>query len=217
MPAVRSTRAGPVYSGYSQPTPERSGYLFAQVRWLTRRPWPGSSVGTSVRLKIGRSAVRPRPWPLSEPQVIALVTCGFVRLGVRSPMTANGRETPGLTASCPELGHELGHGYRCGASLMRSGVGTSWSAGHDVYRPAAERRRRRKCSAGTLCAWRRKGMGLGHRARSISSTTAALSTGYPLSHLPVKATPRPRQSPRLVVRRGSGRWRRGRLGVRGRG
>ena len=24
---------------------------------------PGSSVGTSVRLKIGRSAVRPRPWP----------------------------------------------------------------------------------------------------------------------------------------------------------
>jgi len=116
-----------------------------------------------LRREIGRSVVRPRPWPLSEPQVIALVTCGFVRLGVRSPMTANGRETPGLTASCPELGHELGHGYRCGASLMRSGVGTSWSAGHDVYRPAAERRRRRKCSAGTLCAWRRKGMGLGHR------------------------------------------------------
>jgi hypothetical protein len=28
-------------------------------------PWPGSSVGTSVRLKIGRSAVRPRPWPPS--------------------------------------------------------------------------------------------------------------------------------------------------------
>ena len=26
---------------------------------------PGSSVGTSVRLKIGRSAVRPRPWPPS--------------------------------------------------------------------------------------------------------------------------------------------------------
>src|SRR6476646_5327066 len=26
-------------------------------------PRPGSSVGTSVRLKIGRSAVRPRPWP----------------------------------------------------------------------------------------------------------------------------------------------------------
>src|SRR5699024_3532030 len=25
---------------------------------------PGSSVGTSVRLKSGRSAVRPRPWPL---------------------------------------------------------------------------------------------------------------------------------------------------------
>jgi hypothetical protein len=27
------------------------------------RTRPGSSVGTSVRLKIGRSAVRPRPWP----------------------------------------------------------------------------------------------------------------------------------------------------------
>jgi hypothetical protein len=87
------------------------------------KAWRGAwwdTSGRSVRLKIGRSAVRPRPWPLSEPQVIALVTCGFVRLGVRSPMTANGRETPGLTASCPELGHELGHGYRCGASLMRT-------------------------------------------------------------------------------------------------
>ena len=39
---------------------------------------PGSSVGTSVRLKSGRSAVRPRPWP---PQVAAGQTtslaCGF--------------------------------------------------------------------------------------------------------------------------------------------
>ena len=30
---------------------------------LTQHERPGSSVGTSVRLKIGRSAVRPRPWP----------------------------------------------------------------------------------------------------------------------------------------------------------
>jgi len=114
------------------PRRKRSGYLFAQVISFDQQARPGSSVGTSVRLKIGRSAVRPRPWPLSEPQVITLVTCGFVRLGVRSPMTRMNRETPGLTASCPELGH----GYRCGASLMRSGIGTSSSAGHDVYRPA---------------------------------------------------------------------------------
>ncbi len=32
-----------------------------------RVPRPGSSVGTSVRLKIGRSAVRPRPWPPQIP------------------------------------------------------------------------------------------------------------------------------------------------------
>ena len=30
------------------------------------RPGPGSSVGTSARLKSGRSAVRPRPWPPSR-------------------------------------------------------------------------------------------------------------------------------------------------------
>ncbi len=30
---------------------------------------PGSSVGTSVRLKIGRSAVRPRPWPPPKPRI----------------------------------------------------------------------------------------------------------------------------------------------------
>ena len=35
-------------------------------------PRPGSSVGTSVRLKIGRSTVRSRPWPPSKPQVNAL-------------------------------------------------------------------------------------------------------------------------------------------------
>ena len=32
-------------------------------RVTSAQTWPGSSVGTSVRLKIGRSAVRPRPWP----------------------------------------------------------------------------------------------------------------------------------------------------------
>jgi len=86
--------------------------------------------------EIGRSAVRPLPGHSLNRGGHSPCDLRFVRLGVRSPMTANDRETPGLTASCPELGHELGHGYRCGASLMRSGVGTSWSAGHDVYRTA---------------------------------------------------------------------------------
>ena len=35
----------------------------AGVRSGFRSSWPGSSVGTSDRLKSGRSAVRPRPWP----------------------------------------------------------------------------------------------------------------------------------------------------------
>ena len=45
--------------------PERSGIL------LSVRPGgdrPGSSVGTSIRPKIGRSAVRPRPWPRAQPR-----------------------------------------------------------------------------------------------------------------------------------------------------
>ena len=42
------------------------GFKSRQDRWgrqVVAGPRPGSSVGTSVRLKIGRSAVRPRPWP----------------------------------------------------------------------------------------------------------------------------------------------------------
>ena len=35
--------------------------LFSMIAGLCG--WPGSSVGTSVRLKIGRSTVRSRPWP----------------------------------------------------------------------------------------------------------------------------------------------------------
>jgi hypothetical protein len=132
-----SAGAGADDSGIVMPGRSDPAICLRRVRSSDPQTRPGSSVGTSVRLKIGRSAVRPRPWPLSKPQVVALVTCGFVRLGVRSPMTANGRETPGLTASCPELGHDLGHGYRSGPSLMRSGVGTSWSAAPSA--PSQER------------------------------------------------------------------------------
>ena len=43
---------------------EGRGFKSRQGRWPEESgARPGSSVGTSVRLKIGRSAVRPRPWP----------------------------------------------------------------------------------------------------------------------------------------------------------
>ena len=64
---------------YSSVTPGQPGATFAQVRGsIDPATRPGSSVGTSVRLKIGRSAVRPRPWPPpQEPQVVHGTTCGF--------------------------------------------------------------------------------------------------------------------------------------------
>lgn len=40
------------------------------VRHSVRVPRPGSSVGTSVRLKSGRSPVRSRPWPLQSPRPV---------------------------------------------------------------------------------------------------------------------------------------------------
>ena len=68
--------------------------------------WPGSSVGTSVRLKIGRSAVRPRPWP---PQLCRSGTCGRDPLSWSSPLREpppfsthpRCQGTPGSTAGCP--------------------------------------------------------------------------------------------------------------------
>jgi hypothetical protein len=71
----------------------------APGRTLVVRPRAGSSVGTSVRLKIGRSAVRPRPCP---PAKMAL-TCtfagsdwGFGRApsGVAARPTPQGRSQP---------------------------------------------------------------------------------------------------------------------------
>jgi hypothetical protein len=51
--------------------------VFARGGLLTTRARPGSSVGTSVRLKSGRSPVRSRPWPPSKPQVKTPVTCRY--------------------------------------------------------------------------------------------------------------------------------------------
>ena len=54
--AGRSASVAPVEREQPRPT-------CSDVSGASRVPRPGSSVGTSVRLKIGRSAVRPRPWP----------------------------------------------------------------------------------------------------------------------------------------------------------
>jgi hypothetical protein len=59
---------------------------------------PGSSVGTSVRLKIGRSAVRPRPWPLC----LLDETAGQGRYGGPSPYP---RQVPPVTA--PDRGSPI--------------------------------------------------------------------------------------------------------------
>src|SRR5690606_37954745 len=40
-----------------------SGGVSTSPLWRFYDVWPGSSVGTSVRLKSGRSPVRSRPWP----------------------------------------------------------------------------------------------------------------------------------------------------------
>jgi hypothetical protein len=47
----------------------RQGRQYGVARCALR---PGSSVGTSVRLKSGRSPVRSRPWPLRSLQVSAI-------------------------------------------------------------------------------------------------------------------------------------------------
>jgi hypothetical protein len=93
-PIVQRPRTPPFQGGNAGSNPVGSTqYIKALWRsWLARRPvtakvagsspvrvastfgWsrrsrPGSSVGTSVRLKSGRSPVRPRPWPLSTPDL----------------------------------------------------------------------------------------------------------------------------------------------------
>ncbi len=49
-------------------------------------PRPGSSVGTSVRLKIGRSTVRPRPWPLGPRRAKQTTTSGNARSSFLCPV-----------------------------------------------------------------------------------------------------------------------------------
>ncbi len=60
------TRRWSSWSGRAT-TRRRRGPVGSPGRRYPRRARPGSSVGTSDRLKSGRSAVRPRPWPPSDP------------------------------------------------------------------------------------------------------------------------------------------------------
>ncbi len=65
----------------------------------TGRHGPGSSVGTSVRLKIGRSAVRPRPWPpLRRCTRSRLRVHGTARSGGEGPHVVRARP-PAATSS----------------------------------------------------------------------------------------------------------------------
>jgi hypothetical protein len=51
-----------------------------------------SGLHVCVRLKIGRSAVRPRPWPPPKPQVRPPLACGFVVPVDRTPLPLTDRE-----------------------------------------------------------------------------------------------------------------------------
>ena len=60
-PVAQLVSAPPCHGGGRRFESGRGRLILACRTQLHARP--GSSVGTSVRLKIGRSAVRPRPWP----------------------------------------------------------------------------------------------------------------------------------------------------------
>ena len=92
---------GPVAQLVSAPPCHGGGRGFESRRGRSRRSVgsrflgtdrPGSSVGTSVRLKIGRSAVRPRPWPLRSP------SCLPRREGLR-PVSGSGHQNPSALTS----------------------------------------------------------------------------------------------------------------------
>jgi hypothetical protein len=87
------------------------GVLLAPVGLLrppdlaSGRARPGSSVGTSVRLKIGRSAVRPRPWPPPKAQARSALTCLFAGSGSSVVLTVVDRGAPRITAARRSLLH----------------------------------------------------------------------------------------------------------------
>ena len=76
--------------------------LTAVARELLAR-LPAADVDEHLRLKIGRSTVRPRPWPPPTPLVRQPLTCGFsspgsLRRGARLP--ASDRQRPPLAGRC---------------------------------------------------------------------------------------------------------------------
>jgi hypothetical protein len=91
---------------------------------LTSWSRPGSSVGTSVRLKIGRSAVRPRPWPPRVNHPNRPLTC-------KESGGAFVRSHPMVTDSVvPEVCQTASNKIVCATSVPKSG------------QPAAPQRRR---------------------------------------------------------------------------
>ena len=65
---------------------------------------PGSSVGTSVRLKIGRSAVRPRPWPPSLSPGFEQRPPAETQVGV---LLSGAYPAPSWRACCSQIAHRL--------------------------------------------------------------------------------------------------------------
>lgn len=119
---------------------------------------PGSSVGTSVRLKIGRSAVRPRPWPPSlspgfEHRPPAETHGGRFAIRTVSPRPATLRPGRLLTAV-----------FRAGRRCVRSFATSSTCAA--VYERIRRAYTRRVASGGAPAPARRRPVDAAGRAES---------------------------------------------------
>ena len=109
--------------------------------------WPGSSVGTSVRLKSGRSPVRSRPWPPHPCSSSVAPSIGAVRparpqsLALRTPAPS---QQPAAADSADERDQPaVDHcSADCGGDLTNPGVGMRSSRSGGRHRSTGHRRMR---------------------------------------------------------------------------
>jgi hypothetical protein len=140
--------------------------------------WPGSSVGMSVRLKSGRSAVRSRPWPPPSVQLVGLdAALDTIRDQIFGPFMRpiygqvgdwpyDGRS---LAASRPRTPRAVFHASACQAMTTRDrspttsqtartrscGPGRVLLRGRDPGADMADRRRRRPHRGSGRPGWAR--------------------------------------------------------------
>lgn len=89
--------------------------------------WPGSSVGTSDRLKSGRSAVRPRPWPRSQEKAPADYPPGLFHFpGGEPPARQRNRTNASAWSSCT---FERRHFVRSGSPDSATRIASSTASG----------------------------------------------------------------------------------------